>query len=867
MPLLGNNRLGNSLLVNSLLVNNLKLAFRLLGRNPVSSLVLALTLGLGIGLSSVVFSLADAILFRPLPFPEPERLVAVYEASKSRDDIRVADGNFFDLRQQATALDGLAGYACNRDLVTAGANTYQVPVCAVTGDFFPVLGVSPALGQATLLQGETASGGAVVSHRFWQTALGGDPAALGRTLRVFGLAVPVTGVMPAGFAFPVETEVWVAYEPFLGESRTAHNMLLLGRLRPDSSLASARSQMSTMASRLAQSYGHEIGKDFGLAVKDLHADLVGDTDKTVLLLWVIVSTVLFIACGNIAGILLARTLGRLTEISIRQSLGASRLQLGLQLLTESGVLGVLGSLAGLALAGVLLPVASSLVPASFLHSGPLVLDLRVVAFSILMGLLAGILCAVLPVFQVTRRMPLESLHTGVLPAVGGGRPRRLAGVFVVAQYALSLAAVVAAGLLVESLIRLVRVDPGFATGGRVTAEIIVPTQPPSRYAEEGVLTQYYEDVLREVASLPGVRRATLSQSLPFVGQQYNGMALREGEPMPSEGDAQLYPDYRAVGGGYFATMDIPLVLGRDFLSSDGGSAEPVVIVNQALARQMWGSGNPLGRRLKLPGLDFDEVQADRLLRVVGVVPDVRQGARPEAQAGGLRAVATAHDACRCSLRHRRGHDEPRLDGGAGPPADPVPGPRGPPGPRADDRRIDQRLDLGAAFPRRRAQRVRRPGADPRRAGRLRRDALQPVEAAAGDGDPDGGGSEAPGHPEPGAAGGPEPGAGGRGPRPRAGRVPGASPERPAVRRRGREPADPRGGLPQLGAGRVRHLLSGLAPGEPRRAPRGLEGPLTFRPLAERLESGSPRQRAGGGADIQAAGIGEVECEAPAAPRL
>lgn len=612
----------------AVMLHNLKFAWRQLARNPWTSVALILTLGLGIGVNSAIFSVVDAVVLRPLPYADPEELVTVWEGnSKGRDDIRVADGNFFDLRARSQTLSGLAAYVSDTTLIQAGDASFRSPIGAVTRDFFPIFSVDAAYGRlpAPDEHGEGTPVVAVISHDFWQSAFGGADV-LGQDLDVYGEVATVVGVLPASFDFPRGTDVWIDFERYIGRSRTAHNLLLLGRRLPTASLEAVRGEMDVLAEGLAAAHPAELGENFRIAVRTLHEDLIGDSRSTLTLLHWIVSLVLLIACGNIAGILTTRSIARTRELGIRQALGAGHSQLGFQLLIESVVLGVLGSIVGLLLARWSMSLLNVWVPQSLLHSGQITLDGRVVGFTLALGVLTGLLCGLVPAVWSLRRSLVDAVRAEPLIPGGGGRLRWLGGGLVVAQYGFSLAALVVAGLLAKSLYTLIQVDPGFATSRLVTVEMTLP----SDYSQPTATVNFYRQVVDGVAALPGVEAVTLAYTLPLSDRRVNGVALREGDPMPTGGDAPFYPDYRVVGSDYFGVMGIRLLKGRDLEPLDGHESEPVVVVNQALSRQMWGDENPIGRRLRLPGLDFDETQAKRLLTVVGVADDVREASFAQA---------------------------------------------------------------------------------------------------------------------------------------------------------------------------------------------------------------------------------------------
>ena len=611
----------------AVLAHSLRFSLRQMVRDRLTTLVVITTLALGTGVNVAIFSVVNAVLLRPLPYPEPEGLVAVWEARRGgRADIPIADGNLLDLYLRKKTLSGFAAYGNSPALVTLGDTTVRATVAAVSRDFFTIFRTAPTLGRVPASDefGPAAPLVAVVSYPFWQSALGGGADVLGRELALFGTTATVVGVMPQGFTFPGKSEIWIDAERYVGESRTAHNFRAVGRLAPGASLDQAASDLAAIAAALRQEYPNDLGAEFEFAVLPLHDELAGDSGSTLMLLLAVVAAILLIACGNIAGILLARTVARHRELGIRQALGAGGAELALQLVVETLVLGVLGALAGLLLARWSLSLLNAWVPPAMLHSGAVDIDGRVVGWALALGVVTGLVCAIAPVWRVLRRRPADDLKAGALETGRRGRTRRLGALLVVPQYAFSMAALLLAGLMLKSLWLLVHVEPGFTTAGLVTVEVTLPPSP--RYEEPADLARHHRAVASDVAALPGVAGVTFAYSPPLSGNVVNGLALREGDPMPAEGEEQFYPDYRPVGAGYFETLGIRVLRGRDFEPADDEAAAPVAIVTESLARQMWGEESPLGRRIVLPGLDFDEAEAGRVLTVVGVAADVYHAA-------------------------------------------------------------------------------------------------------------------------------------------------------------------------------------------------------------------------------------------------
>lgn len=610
---------------------NVKFFFRSMAKAPAAAAVLIVTLALGIGVNSAMFSVMNAVLLRPLPYADPQRLVAISEAEKGgKGGIPVADGNLPDLLHRTHSFQAIAGYTAVPFAISNGGRALQAPVTYVNSGFFEVFKTQPFMGR-TFSGEENRKGGpavALISYQLWSSMYGSDPQILKRTISVDGASEPIVGVMPRGFEFPKGTRVWMSLDRYsignisIGASRTAHNYDVVARLADGVSLVQAQSELSTLAGNLAAAYPKELDSNFDFSAVSLHKDLAGDSRKTIFLLMAIVGVVLLIACVNMASVMLAKAVGRGKEMAIRRAVGADTRVLVAQLLTESGLIGLTGALAGLLLAYFSLSFLNSIVPARFLHSGPITLDWRVVSFTLLLGLGCGLIFGLLPALKSARLPTFPMLKTDGAPTTLGTRRRRLGDFLVTPQYALSLAALIIAALVLKSLFQLISVDPGYATRELITAQISLPTAQPSRYADREATMQFYRRLLERAQGLPGVHSATLDGSLPLSGQILNGAVYPEGTPLES-GHFKYYPDWRVVGPDYFKTFSVAVLQGRDFGNQDGLDSIPVAIVNQSLARRIWGNDNPIGKRLVVP-IDFTRQENTRLLTVVGVVPDVRE---------------------------------------------------------------------------------------------------------------------------------------------------------------------------------------------------------------------------------------------------
>ncbi|MFB3113133.1 MAG: ADOP family duplicated permease [Gemmatimonadales bacterium] len=623
------------------ITQDLTYSLRSLKRRPAQTAVLIATLALGIGINSAMFSVVSTVLLRPLPYPAPEQLVQLWESRRDAPrEIAVAYPNFVDIRDQAEQFAHVAAYLGGDTPVSGGETPVRVRVYAVSEAFFDVLGVTPQMGGTLVSETNTPFGpvNVVIGDGFWRSYFGADPSVLGSVVSISGTPATVVGVMPPGFAFPRGAQLWIPRDlsPIFGPSRTAHNLSAIARLAGDASVSRAQAEMSGLAVRLASSYAGEIDENFDIAVVSLHQELTGGTRSTLVLLLVVVGVVLLIACGNIASILLSQAAARNKEMAIRRAVGAGSARLVRQMLTESGLIGVIGAAAGLALSFWSLSFLNTLVPPRYLHSGQITLGWRVVTFTLLLGVVTGILFGVLPAWRSTNLQPADALRTDGANVVAGSRHRRIGGWFVIPQYAFSLSALVVAGLILKSLFALTRVDPGFEVQGLITVDLSLPFSPPSPYGDRANGARFHRALMAQAGALPGVRSVTLDYAPPLSGAfVINGGVQRGDESRDDRWDQ--YTDWRPVGPEYFRTVGIPILQGRDFDERDAEDAPPVVIVNQRLARTLWGDDDPLGKRLRLSSLDNNREEALRLLTVVGVVPDVHH----RSLAGAPRSAAYA----------------------------------------------------------------------------------------------------------------------------------------------------------------------------------------------------------------------------------
>ncbi|MET0626230.1 MAG: ABC transporter permease [Pyrinomonadaceae bacterium] len=585
------------------LLKDVRFAARGLWKRPGFTAVAVVTLALGIGANTAIFTVIDAALLRSLPYRDPARLVHLWETKRSRDFERreASYPDFLDWRAQGSdVFEGVAGYAPRQFTLALEGEATRVRGAAVTANFFDLLGVRAEAGRA-FVAGEDEPGAApsaVLGHGFWLRRFGGDRAVVGRKVTLDGAAFTVVGVLPADFQFARlgETEVWtpLAVSPQVASRRYMHWLQVVARLKDGVDLEAAGARMAAVAADIErEDAGAHAG--VGLRVVGLQEEFVGPVRPVLLVLLGAVGFVLLIACTNVANLLLARSASRRREMAIRAALGASRWRVVRQLLTESVLLSLAGGAAGLVLAlwGVDLLVAA--IPTAQLAQMPylrgLSLDADVLLFAFGLSLLTGVLFGLTPALASTRTDLQESLKEGGRSS-GSRASARLRDLLVVSEVALALVLLVGAGLLLKSLAVMLKVDPGFDTRGLLTMRVALP---PARYAEDAQAARFYEELLRRVSQLPGVRGAAATSNLPLAGDGGTGAPQVLGRSTPASELTEAH--MRTVSANYFEVMGIPVARGRAFGERDKRDAPPAVLVNKTFAERVFPGEDPVGRRL------------------------------------------------------------------------------------------------------------------------------------------------------------------------------------------------------------------------------------------------------------------------------
>ena len=600
-------------------------AIRSLRKRPVFAAAAVLTLALGIGANSAIFTVVNAVLLQPLPYPAPDRLMMLwtYNPRQGYDKDVNAYPNFDDWRRLSASFEGMSAYFGSTFALTQAGDPAQIEGAIVTPGFFETLGVTPVLGR-TFDGREVSAGGArvaILSHGLWQTRFGGDPAIVGRTVILNSVSHEVLGVMPASFAHPQTALVWTPLSPSerlapVMQSRSSYWLEVIGRLKPGIDRRLAQSEMDTIAAALETQYP-EANAGIGVRLVPMHEEIVGDVRQPLLILFVTAGLVLLIACANVANLLLARAASRQRELAIRTALGAGRRRLIAQLLTESLVLASLGGVAGLLLAAWGIQAMLALAPSNL----PRLTDVRVDSFAVLYtslaSLITGLVFGATPALQSAAATAGEFLNERGRTESHGARGRRLRASVAIAEVAVALVLLIGAGLLVRSFVAMHNVDLGFDARGILAVRVELPR---ARYANDAQVAAFFDDLVARLRALPGVQSVGLGSSVVRAPQSSTLSVYGQAPPDPSVRTPSV--PYDSVTPEFFTTLKIPLRRGRLFTSTDGPAAQPVVVVNESLARRFFPDDDAIGKRVTYD--DPVDAQA-RWLTIVGIVGDTRRG--------------------------------------------------------------------------------------------------------------------------------------------------------------------------------------------------------------------------------------------------
>ncbi|MCI0671178.1 MAG: ABC transporter permease [Myxococcaceae bacterium] len=631
------------------LLQDLRFAARALLRRPAFALVMVLTLALGIGANTALFSVVNGVLLKPLPLPEPERLVVVWTTSPDLAGEPTSLPDFRDWRAEAREAVRLASVGWARFDLTGAGEPVRLEGAEVTADVFDVFGVQPMLGRG-FEEGEDRTGAAdvvVLSHQTWRQAFGGDPSAIGRTVTLSGRPTTVVGVMPEGFRMPLSpfsdgrVDAWVPMSVDADAHRRSDYLYVFGRLLPGVTQERAQAVLRTVAERLQSSYP-DTNARITAQVVPLHEQVVGASRQALLLFLGAVGLLLLIACANVANLLLAHILTRGRELAVRTALGAGRGRLVRQVLTESLLVSVMGGALGLVLGAFALDVLRASDVALVPRREELALDGVAVAVTALLTLATGLLAGLAPALRLRDGHLQDALKQGAGALSGGNSVRRLRGALVLGEVALALVLLVGAGLLTRSLLQLQRVDLGFRPERVLTARLLLPE---ARYPGGPERAEFVRRLLERVEAAPGVEAAGVMSAAPLGdGADVNTFSI-EGRPPPDANavqDAQIF----AASAGALGTLGVPLLAGRFYTTTDEASGGAVVVINRAMAERFWPGQEPLGARL---------VFGDTPLEVVGVVGNT-QHVSPDAAPYPQAYVPVAQRAKRNMVLVVRGGD-------------------------------------------------------------------------------------------------------------------------------------------------------------------------------------------------------------------
>jgi putative ABC transport system permease protein len=598
------------------LAQDFRYAVRMLLKNPGFTVIALAAIALGIGATTAIFTVVNSVLLRPLSFPDPDRLVMVWERAPQGNPTNVVQTqNFLDWRARNRSFEALAAIHPIPMNLTGIGEPEQVMGLRVTADFFPVLRVPPLLGRFIAPADDLpqSPGTVVLTYGLWQRRYGGDPTVLGRKISVNGELLEITGVMPPGFAFPTrraELFIPLRIDP-LGAPKDGRNLLTVARLRAGVTLRAAQQEMESLAVQTARERP-EMDAKWGATVVPLAEQTVGEVRLALQVLFAAVVFVLLIACANVANLLLMRSAARAREVTVRMALGAGRWRLLHQLIAESVLLAGIGGFVGLGLAYFGVRVAMGMLPPTFAlpRMAEISVDGKVLAFAAAVSFVSGLLFGVVPGLQAMKLNLAQAMHESGRTLTGGNRKLRSA--LVVLEVAVALLLACGAGLMIRSFVRLHAVNPGFRPDSMLTLRMLLL---PSKYDDAARRAGFVEQVLERVRAVPGVRAAGSIHFLPMTGMNSGTWYNRADRPTPRPGE-ESGGEVSVVSSGYFRTMGIPILAGRDFDRRDHLKSPGVALINQAAARQFYPGEDPIGKRLRI-WWNIPEVE------IVGLVRDVR----------------------------------------------------------------------------------------------------------------------------------------------------------------------------------------------------------------------------------------------------
>lgn len=598
---------------------DVRFGWRVSWKTPGTTITAIAVLALGIGMNTAMFSAVKAVLLSSLPYPEPERMVRLEQTNRTMVRSRVSGLDFRDWRAQNRTFAAMATYSSGEITLSGEFSPRRARMAPVGEDFFGVVKTPAAVGRTFRKEEQTPGGPAtlVFGYEFAQAVFGEAPRAIGKTVRLNGLAFNIIGVMPPKFDFPDRTQIWVPNDLFPDTTtRSAHNYRVLGRIKQGVSLHEAQADMDVVAANLARQYVDD--KDQGIRVTSLYESLVGGVRPALLVLLGAVATVLLIACVNISNLQLARAAARQKEMSMRRALGAGRGRLVRQLLTESLLLSVAGGGVGLLLASLGVRVLRAIAPANIPRLQGLTVDGEMLAFTAVVALAAGMLFGTLPAIESASQDVNDALKQGA--GKGEDRSRKRRGqLLVTAQVALATLLLSVSALLIGSYWKLAHGETGLTTAGLYQADVDWPAGMDGASTDPQFVRVAASRILEGVKALPGVSEAAFVRSLPFQGAPDGGFEI-EGRPLPSDPHAGPDAEYRTATAGFFPAFHVPILKGRNFTADDERSTQQVAIVNQLFEDKFFPGGSALGQRIRFFGFD---PHPKEFMTIVGVVPTMR----------------------------------------------------------------------------------------------------------------------------------------------------------------------------------------------------------------------------------------------------
>jgi putative ABC transport system permease protein len=603
---------------------DLRQGVRALLKQPAFTLVAVLTLALGIGANTAIFSVVNAVLLHSLPYRDADRLMTVWENNRrsGRDQNVINLGNYFDWKEQNRVFEDMATFFDLTTNLTSGGDPEEIPAQIASSNLFSVLGVNAALGR-TFTADDGKSGAPrviVLSYGLWQRRFGGDPAIVGRKIILNNNETTVVGVMPADFTWHIRNgsmtrksaEMWGPWQITEDmRQRRGRFAMAVGRLKPGVTVAQAQAEMNSLGARLEQQY-HDFNANWGVNAVPLRKQFTGEIRTALLFLVGAVGFVLLIACANVANLLLGRAAARQKEVAVRAALGASRWRIIRQLLTESLLLAGLGGIAGLVLAWWGTDLLVSLSPPELLNLPQVKISAPVLGFTLAVSMLTGVIFGLVPAFEATRLNLTESLKEGGKNVGGSTRSRRLRSVLVVAEVVLAIVPLVCAGLLIRSFSRLQAVDPGFNAENLLTMRVGLPGR---KYDAERKVVDFFRSAISQMQSLPGVESVGATSFLPFAAPHSGTLVEIEGRPKLPPGQ-ELGTGVIVTDANYFRTMQIPLKRGRLFTDQEATEMRHVVVINEAFARKNFPGEDPLGKRVVIYMKDDNQP-----CEIIGIVGD------------------------------------------------------------------------------------------------------------------------------------------------------------------------------------------------------------------------------------------------------